>query len=444
MKMTPGWLTIARLALIQTAIGAVVVLTTSTLNRVMVVELALPATLPSLMIAVYYAVQLTRPRFGHGSDVGMRRTPWIVGGVALLAVGGVAAAAATGLLEHHPLPGLVLGIMAFAAIGAGAGAAGTALLTLTAAVVSPAARGPAATAMFTMMIAGFALTTAVASRLLDPFSMLRLVAVTAMVGGLAFLAALLAAWRLEGAAPAARAEGASTPFREALAIVWGEAGTRRFALFVFASMLGYSGQDVVLEPFGGLAYGLTLAETTRLSAWQNGGIFCGMVLTATAGGLLGRRYPGTLRITAIVGAVLSAICLSALAVGPSAGMTGETIFPLAAVLGIGLGAFTISAIGAMMAMADGGGDGRAGLRMGVWGAAQALAFGLGGLLAGICVDLVALATGRMVVGYAVVFAGQALLFALAALQARKAIRLTGETATSAFRASRSHTGQRQT
>lgn len=98
----------------------------------------------------------------------------------------------------------------------------------------------------------------------------------------------------------------------------------------------------------------------------------------------------------------------------------------------------------MMAMANAGADGRAGLRMGVWGAAQALAFGLGGLVAGICVDLVALATGRMVVGYGVVFAGQALLFALAAVQARKAIRLTGETATSAFRASRSHIGQRQT
>ncbi|WP_285295142.1 PucC family protein [Aureimonas altamirensis] len=444
MRMTPGWLTIARLALIQTSIGAVVVLTTSTLNRVMVVELALPATLPSLLIAVYYAVQLTRPRFGHGSDVGMRRTPWIVGGVALLAVGGVAAAAATGLLEHHRLPGLALGIMAFAAIGAGAGAAGTALLTLTASIVSPAARGPAATAMFTMMIAGFALTTAAASRLLDPFSTLRLVAVTAMVGALAWLVALLAAWRLEDTFPEARADGAPSPFRQALAVVWGESGTRRFALFVFASMLGYSGQDVVLEPFGGLASGLTLAETTHLSAWQNGGIFCGMVLTAIAGGLLGRRYPGTLRVTAIAGAVLSALCLSLLSVGPYVGMTGETIFPLAAVLGIGLGAFTISAIGAMMAMANAGADGRAGLRMGVWGAAQALAFGLGGLVAGICVDLVALATGRMVVGYGVVFAGQALLFALAAVQARKAIRLTGATATSAFRASRSRIGQRQT
>ena len=444
MMMTPGWLTIARLALMQTAIGAVVVLTTSTLNRVMVVELALPATLPSLMIAVYHAVQLTRPRFGHGSDVGMRRTPWIVGGVALLAVGGVAAAAATGLLEHHPLPGIALGLVAFAAIGAGAGAAGTALLTLSATIVSPAERGPAATAMFTMMIAGFALTTAVASRLLDPFSTMRLMAVTALVGVVAWLATLVAAWGLEGKAPKASAKGAPAPFLEALAMVWGEAGTRRFALFVFASMLAYSGQDVVLEPFGGLAFGLTLAETTRLSAWQNGGIFCGMVLTAVAGGFLGRRHPGTLRVTAMAGAVLSAIGLAILALAPAAGLEAHTVFPLAAILGIGLGAFTISAIGAMMAMAGAGGDGRAGLRMGVWGAAQALAFGLGGLVAGICVDLVALATGEMVFGYAVVFAGQALLFALAAMLARNAIRLTGETATSAFRASRSRMSQRQT
>lgn len=444
MKMTPGWLTIARLALIQTAIGAVVVLTTSTLNRVMVVELALPATLPSLMIAVYYAVQLTRPRFGYGSDVGMRRTPWIVGGIALLAIGGVVAAAATGLMEHRPLPGLVLGLMAFAAIGAGAGAAGTALLTLTASVVSPAERGPAATAMFTMMIAGFAITTAAASRLLDPFTMIRLVAVTAMVGAVACLATLLAVRGLEGPVPAPRTDQASAPFRAALAIVWGEAATRRFALFVFASMLAYSGQDVVLEPFGGLAFGLTLAETTRLSAWQNGGIFCGMVLTAVAGGRFGRRYPGTLRVTAIAGAIVSAACLAALALAPAAGLTPGAIFPLAATLGVGLGAFTISAIGAMMAMAGGGGDGRAGLRMGVWGAAQALAFGLGGLVAGICVDLVALATGEMVFGYAIVFAGQAALFILAAMLARGAIRLTGDTATSAFRASQSRMGQRQT
>jgi hypothetical protein len=62
--MTPaplGWLGIARLGLVQSALGAVVVLTTSTLNRVMVVELALPAMLPAALVAWHYAVQLSRP-----------------------------------------------------------------------------------------------------------------------------------------------------------------------------------------------------------------------------------------------------------------------------------------------------------------------------------------------------------------------------------------------
>ena len=41
-----SWLGIVRLGLVQTALGAIVVLTTSTLNRIMVVELALPAMIP--------------------------------------------------------------------------------------------------------------------------------------------------------------------------------------------------------------------------------------------------------------------------------------------------------------------------------------------------------------------------------------------------------------
>ena len=68
------------------------VLTTSTLNRVMVVELALPAALPGFLVAMHYFVQLSRPRFGHASDRGGRRTPWIRGGMALLALGGLGAA----------------------------------------------------------------------------------------------------------------------------------------------------------------------------------------------------------------------------------------------------------------------------------------------------------------------------------------------------------------
>jgi MFS transporter, BCD family, chlorophyll transporter len=72
---TLGWLGILRLGLVQSSLGAVVVLTTSTLNRVMVVELALPALVPGLLVALHHALQMLRPRFGYGSDVGGRRTP---------------------------------------------------------------------------------------------------------------------------------------------------------------------------------------------------------------------------------------------------------------------------------------------------------------------------------------------------------------------------------
>nr|MDJ0778375.1 PucC family protein [Gammaproteobacteria bacterium] len=92
---TLGWFGIFRLGLVQTCLGAIVVLTTSTLNRVMVVELALPAVLPGALVGWHYAIQLSRPRWGYGSDLRGRRTPWIVGGMAILALGAVGAAAAT-------------------------------------------------------------------------------------------------------------------------------------------------------------------------------------------------------------------------------------------------------------------------------------------------------------------------------------------------------------
>ncbi|MDT8346071.1 MAG: PucC family protein, partial [Thermohalobaculum sp.] len=140
-----SWFGMVRLGLVQMALGSIVVLTTSTLNRVMVVELALPAMLPGALVALHYAVQMLRPRWGHGADQGGRRTPWILGGMALLALGGVAAAAATVLMASAPGPGIAAAVVAFLAIGVGVGAAGTNLLALMAVRVAPARRPAAAT-----------------------------------------------------------------------------------------------------------------------------------------------------------------------------------------------------------------------------------------------------------------------------------------------------------
>ena len=196
-----GWLGIVRLGLVQASLGAIVVLTTSTLNRVMVVELALPALVPGALVALHYAVQVLRPRLGHGSDVGGRRTPWIVGGMACLAAGAVGAAGATALMATALAAGLALAVLAFLLVGVGVGAAGTSLLVLLAKRVDARKRAPAATILWLMMIAGIAGTAILAGRLLDPFTLTRLVAVTAAVAGAALLVTALAVWGIEGRAP---------------------------------------------------------------------------------------------------------------------------------------------------------------------------------------------------------------------------------------------------
>src|ERR1700760_5198216 len=127
-----SWFGIVRLGLVQTGLGAIVVLTTSTLNREMGVELAMPAILPGALVAIHYALQVFRPAWGHGSDLGARRTPWIVGGMAMLATGGLLASIGTAWMATHPLFGVILAVFAFGLIGAGVGAAGTSLLVLLA------------------------------------------------------------------------------------------------------------------------------------------------------------------------------------------------------------------------------------------------------------------------------------------------------------------------
>jgi len=89
-KPALSWFGIVRLGLVQTGLGAIVVLTTSTLNRVMVVELAMPAMLPGALVAIHYASRSSGP---HGARFGSRarRTPWIIGGMAILATGGLLA-----------------------------------------------------------------------------------------------------------------------------------------------------------------------------------------------------------------------------------------------------------------------------------------------------------------------------------------------------------------
>jgi BCD family chlorophyll transporter-like MFS transporter len=414
---TLGWAGIFRLALVQTALGSIIVLATSTINRVMVVELALPALVPGLLVALHHAVQLLRPRLGHGSDVGGRRTPWIIGGMATLALGGIAASVATAWMASDRFAGMLLGIAGFVAIGVGVGAAGTSLLVLMAKRVDPARRAAAATIAWVMMIAGFIVTAGLAGHFLEPFSTGRLVLVTSTVAVVAFVLSVIAVRGVEGPvaarAPAPATEAASTDFRTALREAWSDAQSRRFTVFVFVSMLAYSAQDLILEPFAGIVFGMTPGASTRLAGMQNMGVLLGMVLVGLLGTWRGRSTPAALRAWCLVGCVASAAALFALATG---GFTPQG-WPLRAnvfALGLANGVFAVAAIGSMMALAGAGRSGREGVRMGLWGASQAIAFAAGGVIGTAAVDIARQFTTDPAFAYGLVFAGEAIVFLWAA------------------------------
>ena len=417
-----GWLGIARLGLVQAMLGAVVVLTTSTLNRVMVVELALPALLPGLLVALHYAVQLSRPRMGYGSDVGGRRTPWILGGMGVLASGGFGAAVATTWMAADPTLGIALAVVSFAMVGVGVSAGGTSLLVLLAKRVDAPRRASAAALVWVMMIVGFAVTAGLAGRFLDPYSPARLMAVSGVVSLVAVAVAALALWGLEGHGRSAAPPRESKPdFIAALREVWREPDARRFTIFVFVSMLAYSMQDLILEPFAGAVFGYTPGASTQLAGVQHGGTLMGMLLAALAGRRVAGARLGSLRAWMVGGCIASGLALLGLVVAGA----NAPHWPLRAnvfILGVANGAFSIAAIGSMMSLAgstSASGEAREGTRMGLWGAAQAIGFAVGGLFGAAASDVARWLIGHQGSAYAAVFLLEACMFVAAALLASR-------------------------
>ena len=411
-----SWLQIVRLGLVQASLGSIVVLTTSLLNRVMVIELALPAILPGALVALHYLVQLIRPRMGFGSDQTRSASPWIRGGILVLAIGGVLAASSTILLGQSIVLGIALATLAFAMIGIGVSASGTALLVLLAKRVHPNRKAAAATCVWLMMIFGFAMTASISGKFLTPFSFERLLIISSAVSVIAVIVTFLAIWGMETPSEPVQKQENNTSkvnFREALAEVWQEGTVRSFTWFVFVSMLAYSSQDLILEPFAAVAFGYTPAETTTLSGLQNGGVLVGMLALALITSRAKSKNLTSLRNWTIGGCLASAIAMIGLVLsGPvaSSAFFKTSVF----LLGIFNGAFSIAAIGSMMQFASLGSEKREGVRMGIWGASQALAFGLGGIVGTGLSDIARIIFGNPANAYAFVFLLEAVLFVVAA------------------------------
>jgi len=448
-----NWVNVMCVGFVQASMGAVVVTTTTTLNRVMVIELGLPAVVSGFLVSLHYMIQIIRPRLGYGADQTKNCTPWIVGGMGVLALGGVLAALATTWMALHFFAGLVAAVIAYCMIGVGVSACGTTLLVLLSKGVGDQQRATAATVVWIMMIFGFAVTSIISGKFLDPFSFDRLLMVSIGVSVVAITLTTLSVFGLEGRllknhysrqnpgqgnlkiettlSKSSSNESASNKnFKRTLALLWRDEQARLFTFFVFTSMFAYSAQDLILEPFAGLMYHYTPGQTTQLSGTLHASVLIGMLLLALIGSKQVNGRLGQVSTWMSWGCVLSALGMLGLS---CAGILSDSLVllpltPILLVLGVGNGLFSIAAISTMMRLANQSQKDvvnnsneviKPGIKMGLWGAAQGVAFGLGGVVGTATSDLSMRLLGETGWAYCSVFAIEAAMFICAALIARR-------------------------
>ncbi len=379
-----------RLSLFQVTVGMAVVLIIGTLNRVMIVELGVPAWLVALMIALPLVFAPFRAVVGFRSDthrsvLGWRRVPYLWLGT-MVQFGGLAIMPFALLIlsgdTHGPiLIGQAAAGLAFLMVGAGLHTTQTVGLAL-ATDLSPPEQHPKVVALLCMMLlVGMLASALLFGVLLSHFSEVRLIQVVQGAGLATMVLNAIALWKQEPRDPARTRPDRATPsFLQTWRAFNGGAQARRRLVALGFGTVAFSMQDVLLEPYGGHVLGLPVGVTTGMTALLAMG---GLVGFATAARLLGRgadpyRLAGT-------GALAGLLAFSALVF--AAPFDSPAMFAAGVVLiGLGAGLFAHCTLTAAMAMAP---LGQVGLTLGIWGAVQASAAGTAVAAGGLIRDGVA-------------------------------------------------------
>nr|WP_281250983.1 MULTISPECIES: PucC family protein [Rhodobacter] len=399
------------------------VLLAGTLNRVMIVEMGVHASIVSIMLAMPLLFAPFRTLIGFKSDtnksaLGLKRVPWIwkgtiyqFGGFAMMPF---ALLVLSGFGESYDAPrwiGISAAALAFLLVGAGAHIVQTAGLALATDLVEEEDHPKVVGLMYVMLLFGSVAAALIYGFLLANYTPGRLIQViqgTAVVSVALNMAAL---WRQEAfdREKARQMEAAVHPtFRQAFNELMARKGMLPLLIVIALGTFGYGMCDVLLEPYGGQALGLTVGQTTKLSALFAFGTLTGFGLASKVlGNGMKPMHLG------LIGAIIG--------VPGFAAIIYSSLLPLFAffvlgtyVVGFGIGLFGHATLTATMRAAPAD---RIGLALGAWGAVQATAAGLGIALAGIVRDgLVALPNtfGSGVAGpYNAVFALEAFLLLIA-------------------------------
>jgi len=412
-----------RLSLFQMTVGMAIVLLVGTLNRVMIVELAVPASLVAVMLALPLLFAPLRTLIGYKSDVhvsalGWRRVPYIWKGT-LYQFGGFAIMpfallVLSGYGEAVDAPrwiGLSSAALSFLLVGAGVHMVQTVGLALATDLVKDEDQPKVVGLMYVMLLVGMVVSAMIFGWLLRDYTPGRLVQVIQGAAVVTVSLNLVAMWKQE-ARDRMRAQRMQAekivPFKSAWNSFVAQPGKKRLLTVIALGTFGYGAADVLLEPYGGQALGFTVAETTKLTALLAGGTLAGF---AIASHVLGNGG-APLRL-GLVGAIagipgFAAIILSSMVGGPVVFLIGTLL------TGLGTGLFGHATLTATMRSAQ---SNQIGLALGTWGAVQATSAGLGVALAGITRDIILATASEGAITrhtpYNAVFAVEILFLALA-------------------------------
>jgi BCD family chlorophyll transporter-like MFS transporter len=393
----------------------------------MKVELALPATIAGFLIALHYAVQLTRVNWGHLSDKSRNRSQWIVLGMLILGIGGILASASIPLIESRFSYGIMLALLSYSLIGFGVGAAGTPLLALLATYSSKSQKGFAASITFLMMILGLAITGITVGIILDPYSHQKLIKITSSLAIITNIISFLSLRNLERSLQnssnslTANTINSNVPILEGIKKVWMERDARLFTIFIFISMGAFSMQDPILEPFAGEVFGFTVGESTKLDGFHKIGTLIGIISIVLClskfkigfGSLsiVKNERLGSERLWLITGCLFSALSLFIISILAITFAGSSALNSVVFFFGISNGIFTAGVLGTMLHLASrGSGDNKEGTRMGIWGAAQAYATMIAVFFSTVLVDILGLIMTSLPNVYGIVFLTAACFF----------------------------------
>ena len=408
-----------RLSLFQVSVGLATVLLVGTLNRVMIVELGVPAWLVALMVSLPLVFAPFRTLIGYRSDthrsfLGWRRVPYIWFGT-LLQFGGLAIMPFALLVLSGDGQGPVwvgqLGAaLAFLLVGAGLQTTQTAGLALATDLATPASRPRVVSLMYVMLLLGMVASGFTFSQLLADFNPLRLVQVVQGAAVVTVLFNLIALWKQEARDPA---RTSFSQIHETFTQSWSRLmqvpRARRFLVTVALGTAAFNMQDIVLEPYGGEVLGLSVSATTSLTAMLAAGALVAFALAARV--LTRGMDPYRLAAYGTTAGLFAfaAVILAAPLDAPNLFRAGTTL------IGFGGGLFAVGTLTAAMNIELAGATG---LALGAWGAIQATAAGVAIALGGAVRDIVGglaaqgalgstLSTGA--VGYGVVYQIELLL-----------------------------------